>query len=95
MNVRIALDVMKGASAADVAVSILSLVNHTFHSQCQGGPMTPYETARNRLIPHATRHADNVAGKKPWKGRAKWEKRWNRIYLAEMTRLVKFTRIVD
>ena len=95
MNVRIALDVMKGASAADVAVSILSLVNHTFHSQCQGGPMTPYETARNRLIPHATRHTDKVAGKKPWTDKDTWAIKWNRVYLAEMDRLVKFTRIMD
>ena len=28
--------------------------------------MTPYEQQRNRLIPHAKRYADKVAGKKPW-----------------------------
>jgi len=55
--------------------------------------MTPYETARNRLIPHATRHADKAVGKKPWRNRVKWAKQWNRIYLAEMDRLAKFTRL--
>jgi len=54
-----------------------------------------YEQQRNRLIPHAKRHADKVAGKKPWTDKAEWAIKWNRSFLAEMDRLVKFTRIVN
>ena len=61
--------------------------------KCQGDPMTPYETARNRLIPHATRHADKTCGKKPWADKVEWAVKWNRAFLAEMTRLAKFTRL--
>jgi len=55
--------------------------------------MTPYEQQRNRLIPHATRHADKTCGKKPWANKVEWAVKWNQVYLAEMDRLVKFTRL--
>jgi len=57
--------------------------------------MTPYEQQRNRLIPHATRHADKTCGKKPWTDKVEWAIKWNLVYLAEMDRLAKFTRITE
>ena len=55
--------------------------------------MTPYEQQRNRLIPHAKRYADKTCGKKLWTDKAKWAIKWNQVYLAEMDRLAKFTRL--
>ena len=57
--------------------------------------MTPYEQQRNRLIPHAKRYADKVVGKKPWKNKREQDLEWNLVYLAEMDRLVKFTRLTE
>ena len=54
-----------------------------------------YEQQRNRLIPHAVRHANEKAGKKPWTDRDAWAIKWNRVFLSEMERLAKFTRITE
>lgn len=70
-----------------------ALLADVYYEISEGGLMTPYETARNRLIPHATRHADKTCGKKPWANKVEWAIKWNQAYLAEMDRLVKFTRL--
>jgi len=54
-----------------------------------------YIEARNRLIPHAVRHADQTVGKKPWKDRDAWYIAWNLNYHTEMDRLAKFTRLTE
>ena len=51
--------------------------------------MTDYVTARNKLIPHATRYADTLHGPiAPVKGSEKeaWYEAWNKAYHTEMNR---------
>ena len=52
-----------------------------------------YVEARNRLIPHAERYANQKVGKKPWTNRERWTIAWNLAFLAEMDRLTREARL--
>lgn len=56
-----------------------------------------YVVARNKLIPHATKVADRVAGKHPrfMENQTKWVQRWNKAYLGEMDRLAKELKLAE
>lgn len=49
-----------------------------------------YVRERNKLIPHAVKHADEVVGEQKWgESDASWALRWNRAFLDEMDRLAE------
>uniref|UniRef100_A0A6H1ZFJ2 Uncharacterized protein n=1 Tax=viral metagenome TaxID=1070528 RepID=A0A6H1ZFJ2_9ZZZZ len=50
-----------------------------------------YIEARNLLIPHAERYANETIGKKPWAYRENWTISWNQAFLGEMDRLARET----
>ena len=57
-----------------------------------------YEAARNKLIPSAEKHANDIAGPRPAKGndalKANWAATWNRAFHSMMNILAKQAGLV-